>query len=143
MRHGIQHPFSIISSNGSGYSIDYAETGDRVHPRNFGSFPRVLGRYVREEKLLSWEEAIHKMTGKPAQIFHIEKRGRLKEDYFADIVVFDPEQVIDVATMENPYQYPIGIHDVVINGVVTLVSGRFSGVRPGQVLHQKKSLFSW
>jgi N-acyl-D-amino-acid deacylase len=143
MRHGIQHPFSIISSNGSGYSIDYAETGDRVHPRNFGSFPRVLGRYVREEKLLSWEEAIHKMTGQPAQVFHIENRGRLKEDYFADIVVFDPEKVIDIATMENPYQYPIGIQDVVINGTVTLASGRFSGVRPGRVLYRKKSFFSW
>jgi N-acyl-D-aspartate/D-glutamate deacylase len=98
---------------------------------------------VREEKLLSWEEAIHKMTGQPAQVFHIENRGRLKEDYFADIVVFDPEKVIDIATMENPYQYPIGIQDVVINGTVTLASGRFSGVRPGRVLYRKKSFFSW
>ncbi len=143
MRHGIQHPFSIISSNGSGYSIDYKETGEQVHPRSFGTFPRVLGRYVREEKLLSWEEAIHKMTGKPAQVFHIEKRGRLKEGYFADIVVFDPERVIDTATIENPYQYPLGIHEVVINGEVTLLSGRSSGIRSGRVLRRNQSLFSW
>lgn len=143
MRHGIQHPFSIISSNGSGYSIDHKETGEQVHPRNFGAFPRVLGRYVREEKLLSWEEAIHKMTGKPAQIFHIEKRGRLEVGYFADIVVFDPERIIDVATTESPYQYPLGINDVIINGEAVLLSGRASGMRSGRVLRRKKPLFSW
>lgn len=143
MRHGIQHPFSIISSNGSGYSIDHKDTGDQVHPRNFGTFPRVLGRYVRDEKLLSWEEAIHKMTGKPAQVFHLEKRGRLQEGYFADVVVFDPEKIIDIATAENPYQYPLGIHDVVVNGDPVLLSGRFSGIRSGRVLRRKQSLFSW
>ena len=143
MRHGIQHPFSIISSNGSGYSIDHKETGEQVHPRNFGAFPRVLGRYVRQEKLLSWEEAIHKMTGKPAQVFHIKKRGRLQEGYFADIVVFDPEQVIDIATAANPYQYPLGIHEVIVNGESVLLSGRFSGIRPGRVLRHNQHLFSW
>lgn len=143
MRHGIQHPFSIISSNGSGYSIDHKDTGEQVHPRNFGAFPRVLGRYVREEKLLSWEEAIYKMTGKPAQVFHIEKRGKLQAGYFADVVVFDPDRVIDVATAENPYQYPLGINDVVVNGETVLLSGRASGARSGRVLRRKKPLFSW
>ncbi len=143
MRHGIQHPFSIISSNGSGYSVDHKETGEQVHPRNFGTFPRVLGRYVRIEKLLSWEEAIHKMTGKPAQVFHIENRGRLQVGYFADVVVFDPEQILDTATAENPYQYPIGINDVVVNGEPILLSGRASGMRSGRILHRKKPLFSW
>ncbi len=114
-----------------------------MHPRNFGTFPRVLGRYVRDEKILSWEEAIHKMTGKPAQVFHLEKRGRLQEGYFADVVVFDPERIIDIATAENPYQYPLGIHDVLINGSPALLSGRSAGIRSGRVLRRKQSLFPW
>jgi N-acyl-D-amino-acid deacylase len=83
------------------------------------------------------------MTGKPAQVFHVEKRGRLQEGYFADLVVFDPERIIDIATAENPYQYPLGIHDVVVNGSPVLLSGRFSGIRSGRVLRRKQSWLPW
>jgi N-acyl-D-aspartate/D-glutamate deacylase len=138
----LQHPFSIISSNGTGYDLAHAATGDLVHPRNFGTFPRVFAQYVRREKALSWEEAVHKMTGKPAQKFRLGKRGLLQEKFFADVVIFDPETIEDKATMENPYQYPIGISHVIVNGAITLEEGDIKE-RRGRVLRQKRGLFPW
>ncbi len=138
----IQHPFSIISSNGAGYDLKHRETGDLVHPRNFGTFPKVFAQYVRREKALSWEEAVHKMTGKPALKFRLEKRGLLEKDYFADIVIFDPETIEDKATMEDPYQYPVGISHVLVNGSVTLEEGVMFE-RKGVVLRQKRGIFHW
>lgn len=138
----IQHPFSIISSNGAGYDLAHAETGDLVHPRSFGTFPKVFAEYVRREKAISWEEAVHKMTGKPALKFQLEKRGLIEKGYFADIVIFDPETIEDTATMEDPYQYPIGISQVIVNGEVTLEEGVFFE-RNGVVLRKKRSLFPW
>lgn len=143
VRKAIQHPFSIISSNGVGYDLAHKETGDLVHPRNFGTFPKVFAQYVREEKSLSWEEAVHKMTGKPALKFKIEKRGLIGEGYFADLVIFDPHTIADKATMEEPYQYPVGISHVIINGRIALEQGITTTARFGVVLRQKKGLFSW
>ncbi len=137
----IKHPFSLISSNGSGYSIDYEKTGERVHPRSFGTFPLVLSRYVREKKLLSWEEAIHKMSGKPAEIFGIKDRGILREGNYADIVVFHPENIRSLASAENPYQYAQGIGWVLVNGTVSIEEGAYTGKRAGEVL--RKSVSSW
>lgn len=139
----IQHPFSIISSNGVGYDLAHKATGDLVHPRNFGTFPKVLAQYVREEKALSWEEAIHKMTGKPARKFNLDKRGLIGEGYAADLVVFDPNIIADKATMEEPYQYPVGISRVIINGQLALEENILTTKRLGQVLRQKKGFFSW
>lgn len=138
----IQHPFSIISSNGAGYDLAHRATGDLVHPRNFGTFPKVFAKYVREEKALSWEEAVHKMTGKPARKFRLEKRGLLEKDYFADIVIFDPKTIEDKATMEDPYQYPVGISHVIVNGSIALENG-VTKERRGVVLRQKRGLFHW
>src|SRR6185369_9636200 len=143
VRKAIQHPFSIISSNGVGYSIAHKESGDLLHPRNFGTFPKVLSEYVRKEKALSWEEAIHKMSGKPAVKFCLEKRGVIQEGYFADIVIFHPEKIEDKATMEDPYQYPLGIHMVMVNGEVLLQDGVMNAKRSGRVLRSKKSFFGW
>lgn len=143
VRKAIQHPFSIISSNGVGYDLAHKETGDLVHPRNFGTFPKVFAQYVREEKALSWEEAVHKMTGKPAMKFKIEKRGLIGEGYFADLVIFDPHTIADKATMEEPYQYPVGITHVLINGRVALEQGVLAPRRLGSVLRPKKGLFGW
>lgn len=138
----IQHPFSIISSNGAGYGIEHKETGELVHPRSFGTFPKVLREYVREEKILSWEEAIYKMTGKPADVFHLEKRGRLMKGYAADIVIFDPNTVTDNATMANPYQYATGIDTVIINGGVTLSQGTIIPLKRGKILTPKRGWFA-
>ena len=139
----IQHPFSIISSNGVGYAKEHAATGDLVHPRNFGAFPKVFSEYVREKKALSWEEAVHKMTGKPAAKFSIPDRGFLREKHRADIVVFDPEEVADRATMEDPYEYPKGIHFVLVNGVVAVEGGSWNGSRSGEVIRKKSGFSLW
>jgi len=132
----IQHPFSIISSNGAGYNLKHKNSGELVHPRNFGSFPRVLGKYVKRERILSWEEAIHKMSGKPAAKFGIKKRGIIKEGNFADIVVFDPNEIKDLATIDNPYRYSRGINWVIVNGDIILEDGEYNGKRAGKVIRR-------
>jgi N-acyl-D-aspartate/D-glutamate deacylase len=140
----VQNPFSIISSNGVGYSIDHKETGELVHPRNFGTFPKVFAEYVRKQKVLSWEEAVHKMSGKPAMKFKLQKRGLLQEGYFADIVVFQPEIISDRSTMEDPYQYAIGISHITINGFLVMEEGQLlSQRRYGHVLRREKGWFEW
>jgi N-acyl-D-amino-acid deacylase len=137
----LEHPLSIISTNGSGYDINHKSTGELVHPRNFGSFPRVLSRYVREKKILSWENAIHKMSGKPAEKFNLKDRGVIKENNFADIVIFDPESVSDLATPENPYQYSKGVEWVLVNGKMILEQGKYNGIKNGEIIKRKPSLF--
>lgn len=128
------HPLSIISSNGSGYNVSHSESGELVHPRSFGTFPRVLRDYVRERRLLSWEEAVHKMTWKPAEKFSIPKRGRIKEGFFADLLIVDRSQVRDLATKENPFQYSKGIDFVLVNGKIILADGQFLGGRFGETI---------
>jgi N-acyl-D-amino-acid deacylase len=110
--------------------------GGRPHPRVFGSFPRVLGKYVREEKALTFEEAIRKMTQKPAQVFGFERRGLLKAGNFADIVIFNPETIIDKGTFVDPVQFPEGIEHVLINGHLALSSGQCSSELSGAVLRK-------
>ena len=140
---GVINPFSIVSSNGSGYDIKHRETGEVVHPRNFGSFPRVLADYVRERGVVGWEEAIRKMSGLPAEKFNIEKRGILAEGNFADVVVFDPKKIQDLATIENPYQYSQGIDWVLVNGRPAIKNGKILEERSGVVLRRKSSLFEF
>jgi N-acyl-D-amino-acid deacylase len=110
--------------------------GGRPHPRVFGSFPRVLGKYVREEKALTLENAIRKMTSKPAQVFGFERRGMLKVGNFADIVVFNPETIIDKGTFVDPIQFPEGIEYVLVNGHVVLSAGLFGRKLAGKVLRK-------
>jgi len=105
-----------------------------VHPRCFGTFTKVLVNYVQKKRGLSWEEAIRKMTGWPAERFGIKKRGKLAEDYFADVVVIDPEKLASPATQENPYQYSEGIDFMLINGKVVVNEGRYTGERNGRVI---------
>lgn len=109
------------------------------HPRTYGSFPRFLGKYVREEGLLSWESAVYKMSGKAAEVFRISRRGLLREGYFADIVLLDPETVNDCATLEKPQQYPSGIEYVFVNGELTVDKGVHNGRRPGRVLTHERT----
>lgn len=132
----IQHSLSMISSNGSGYNIEHKSTGELVHPRDFGTFPRVLSHYVKRKRMISWEEAISKMTSKPAEKFGIRKRGSIKIGNYADIVVFDPDTISDMATINKPYQYSVGIEHVLINGKLTLEDGVYNGARAGAVLRK-------
>jgi len=104
------------------------------HPRAYGAFPRVLRRYVIEERLLTLECAIKKMTSIPASIFGLKDRGIIKEGAFADLVIFDPQQIRDIATYENPRQIPEGVRCVIVNGRVVLLEGRFLETRPGRAL---------
>lgn len=110
----------------------------KPHPRVFGAFPRVLGKYVREEKHLSWEAAIRKMTGKAAAVMGLTDRGLLKPGYVADIVVFDPETVIDKGTFVDPNQYPQGIEAVMVNGAFALLNGIESYARSGVILRKSR-----
>jgi len=130
----IAHPSSLIASDGSGYDIAHKETGELVHPRCFGTFPRVLGKYVREEKLLTLEEAVKKMTSAPAKKLGLANRGILQKDFAADIVVFDPATVQDKATVENPYQYAEGVNEVIVNGKLVLKDGKITGETAGELL---------
>ncbi|EKE20058.1 MAG: hypothetical protein ACD_8C00057G0009 [uncultured bacterium] len=137
------NPFSIISSNGSGYNIEHRETGEVVHPRNFGSFPRVLADYVRTRGVVGWEEAVRKMSGLPAEKFKIEKRGIIAKGNHGDVVIFDPNKIIDSATIENPYQYSHGIDWVLVNGQVVVKNGLMTQTRAGEVIRKKSSFFQF
>lgn len=110
--------------------------GGKPHPRVYGSFPRVLGKYVREEKALTLEAAIRKMTGKPAEVFGFESRGTIKEKNYADIVVFDPLKIADKGDYVEPAQYPSGIQYVFINGQLVLAKGKHTGAQAGRVLRR-------
>lgn len=140
---GVINPFSMISSNGSGYNLEHRESGEMVHPRNFGSFPRVLASYVRGRSVVGWEEAVRKMSGLPAEKYKIEKRGIIAKGNHGDIVVFDPHEICDTATVENPYQYSKGIEWVLVNGQLAVKNGLMTQSRAGMVLRRKSSLFEF
>jgi N-acyl-D-amino-acid deacylase len=112
--------------------------GGRPHPRVYGSFPRVLGKYAREEKALTLEDAIRKMTSKATEVFGFKRRGLLKPGYFADVVVFNPDTVIDKGTFADPIQFPEGIENVLINGQVVLHSGNYERTLAGKVLRKSR-----
>lgn len=110
----------------------------KPHPRAFGSFPRILGRYVREKKILSLQDAIYKMTKKAAEAISIPERGQLKEGYFADIVIVDMDKVSDVGDYVDPIHYPVGIDYVIINGNIVIEEGEYHKVKAGKVIRNKK-----
>jgi N-acyl-D-amino-acid deacylase len=130
VRRVLKHELCMIGSDG------LPSEGGKPHPRLYGTFPRVLARYAREEGLLTLEEAVHKMTGLPARRFGLERRGELKEGWCADIVVFDPQAVTDTATYEEPRQHPRGIQYVVVNGQVVVEKGKRMEARSGRVLRR-------
>jgi N-acyl-D-amino-acid deacylase len=134
MEFAMKQPFVSIGSDGSAISNDGKFSGINPHPRWYGTFPRVLGRYVREKNLISLNEAIHKMTSMNADKINVHDRGLLKEGYWADVTVFDQRTVADKATYENPHQYAVGISYVIINGQVVLDRGNHTGALPGHVL---------
>jgi predicted methyltransferase len=105
-----------------------------THPRAYGNFARVLGKYVRDEGVLPMEAAIHKLSGLPAENLGLRERGALKTGYFADVVVFDPEEIRDHATFEEPHQYATGMMHVIVNGRQVLAEGEHTGALPGRVV---------
>jgi len=125
------HPATAIGSDGP---VGVFGEG-APHPRQYGTFARVLGLYVRERKILSLEEAIRKMSSQSARRLGIHDRGLITKGYFADIAIFDPNEIIDKATFENPHQYAIGTKFVLVNGTVVVENGQHTGARPGRILH--------
>ncbi len=126
----LKHPLAMIGSDG--LPLD-----KHPHPRLWGTFPRVLGHYTRDLKLFSVVEAVSKMTSLPAKIFGLQQRGLLKEGYYADVVVFDPEGIRDEATFERPRQQSVGINLVMVNGCVAFQDGRLTGNRAGRFLERQ------
>ena len=135
MQYILKQAWTSIGSDGSAVSIDGPTGRSHPHPRYYGTFPRVLGRYVRELKVLTLPEAVRKMSSMNADKLGIKDRGRLAEGMWADVVVFDAERVIDRATFENPHQYPVGIPYVIVNGVVAIDNGRHTGALAGRVIY--------
>jgi N-acyl-D-amino-acid deacylase len=135
-------PWVSIGSDGSALAVEGPLRAGVPHPRSFGTFPRVLGRYVRELKVIPLEEAIRKMTSLPASILGLTDRGTIKEGQWADLVIFDPATVADKATFEDPFQYPVGIDTVLVNGKIVLEEGKHTNARPGKVLKRAGGLKS-
>lgn len=127
-------PESIIGSDGRSYTPGGPTGGGQPHPRSYGCFARVLSHYVREKRLLSLEEGVHKMTGKPARKLGLDRRGELREGYYADITVFDPAAIRDRATFEAPHQYAEGVRSVIVDGHLTVDRGVLSDRLVGQLL---------
>jgi N-acyl-D-amino-acid deacylase len=105
------------------------------HPRGYGTNSRVLGRYVRELKVITLEDAIRKMTSQPATAFRMEGRGTIRVGNFADLVIFDPQTVIDQSTFDKPHQYPLGIDTVIVNGTAVFEDGKMTGTKPGDAIY--------
>lgn len=132
VRRILAHPHTMVASDGR-----LSQPGEgHPHPRAYGTFPRVLGHYVREAKLFTLEAAVRKMTSVPARRIGLGDRGVLREGAFADVVVFDPAGVADRATFQEPHQYPAGIPFVIVNGRIAVDGGRYTGVRAGRVLRK-------
>jgi len=130
----LAHSQGMVCSDGGAFAVDGPSRRGSPHPRGLGTFPRVLGRYVRERKALTLEQAIYKMTALPASRVRLSDRGRLAVGLAADVVVFDPAKVEDKATYEEPFQYPVGIVATVVNGVVALRDGQRAGQGIGRAL---------
>ena len=126
----LAHPTTMAGSDG------VPASGSKPHPRLYGCFPRILGHYVRDERVLDLPTAIHKMTGMPAAKFRLADRGAVRPGAFADLVVFDPATIADVATYDDPCRFPTGIRAVVVNGATVARDGQHTGARPGRALRR-------
>ncbi|HXU91515.1 MAG TPA: D-aminoacylase [Methylomirabilota bacterium] len=134
LRRALVHPHVMIGSDGSALA-PYGALGEgKPHPRSYGTFPRVLGEYTREKRVLSLPQAIHKMTGLPARRLNLKHRGVIREGAKADLVVFDARRVADAATYQDPHRYPGGIEHVIVNGRFVIKDGEHTGSLPGRVL---------
>jgi len=126
------HPKCLVGSDGLYYG-----GAELAHPRAFATFPRYLGRFIRERKVLPLAEGIHRLTGQAAERYHIDRRGFIREGYFADITVFDPDTVADRATYEDPFAPNVGIKCVIVNGKIAADDGALTGEKNGAFLTWK------
>ena len=130
VRLAMRQPWMAHASDGSAINLDAPGV---PHPRNYATVPRVLGHYVRDEGVLTLEDAVRKMTSLPAQILGLQDRGQIREDFVADIAIFDPDRVAETNSFENPKSYAAGIPYVIVNGTLVIDEGEHTGARPGTV----------
>lgn len=128
----IQLPYMTFGSDARSVAAEGSVLNSSTHPRTYGNFARLLGKYVRDEKVISLAEAIHRLTGMPAERIKIENRGFIKPGHYADVVIFDPETIRDHSTYVNPHQYATGVEHVLVNGVQVLDGGEHTGAMPGR-----------
>jgi len=134
IRKQIKLPWVSFGSDAGSMAPEPPFTKSSTHPRAYGNFARLLGKYVRDEKVIPLEEAVRRLSGLPATNLELDRRGFLKEGMFADVVVFDPATIADRATFENPHQYAVGMKHVFVNGVQVLKDGEHTGAKPGRAL---------
>ena len=132
----LQAPFVMVGSDGNAVSPAGALGEGKPHPRSYGTFPRLLGRYCRDEKLFDWPAAIEKITSMPADKLGLQNRGRLQAGDFADITIFHPKKIIDRATFIEPHQLASGIEHVFVNGELTVENGKHTGAFNGAVIRK-------
>ena len=128
------YPWVSFGSDAASMAPEGVFLKSSTHPRAYGNFSRLLGKYVRDEKVMSLEEAVRRLTSLPAENLKVKQRGRLVAGYFADIVIFDPETITDHATFEEPHQLSTGMVHVFVNGEQVLKSGEHTGAMPGRVV---------
>ena len=134
LRKALVKPWVSFGSDAASIPAEGAFLASATHPRSYGTFAKLLGQYVRDEKLVPLEEAVRRLSRLPADTLELDRRGRLEEGFFADVVVFDPDTIGDRATYVEPHQYSVGVHHVVVNGVVELRDGQFTGAFGGRAL---------
>ncbi|HNQ14290.1 MAG TPA: amidohydrolase family protein, partial [Pyrinomonadaceae bacterium] len=134
IRKQIRYPWVSFGSDAESIAPEGAFLKSNPHPRAYGNFARLLGKYVRDEKVITLEEAIRRLSGLPATNLGLDRRGFLKKGYFADVVIFDPKTIADKATFEKPHQFAVGVRDVLVNGVQLLNNGEHTGKFSGRAL---------
>jgi N-acyl-D-aspartate/D-glutamate deacylase len=134
VRTALAHPLIAIGTDAGAKAEDGPLSGSKSHPRAWGSFPRVLGKYVRDEKLITLEEAVRRFTSRPAARVGLHDRGVLRPGFKADIAIFDPAAIRDVSTFADPSHYSTGVRHVFVNGRAVVSDGRITNERPGRVL---------
>ncbi len=132
----MKHPDAIFGTDGRACATYGELSKGAVHPRYYGTYPRILGKYVREEGVLTLEEAIKKSTSAPAKRFGIDLRGEVKEGYFADLVIFSPEEIKETNSFKAPHSYPAGIDYVMVNGQIVIDHGEHTDILPGEILRK-------
>jgi N-acyl-D-amino-acid deacylase len=133
-----QKNYISVSSDGTGYDLEkIISKSDLAHPRSFGTFAKFINQFVKEKSLVSWESAVYKMSGLPANILGLEKRGKLEKGYFADVLVIDPVKISDKSTYENPWQYSDGMEHVIVNGSLAIHNGQATNLKSGTVVAKK------
>ena len=134
LRRQLQQPWIMISTDAGGLDPSWAAPTGPYHPRAYGTYSRVLGKYVREERVISLEDAVRKMSSALCDRLGLRDRGQLRQGFFADVVVFDPQTVGDLATFTDPHQLSVGVRDVWVNGERVYKDGAHTGATPGRIV---------